>query len=153
MKITKRQLKQIIKEEISKVLSEGEASSDLNEEIAERFTKWFSRYAARKPGHKPVHRDEAPDAALALADDLRGARVYGEFIDVVPEDMQEQYAGLFNNLASALEDNPLLTHFRKLGKRGDWYAIATGTWDESMYEPPPYSDPEDRYNYGWEDQV
>ena len=150
MKITKKQLKQIIKEEISKVLNENERSPEFHKWIGERFTKWFSRYAARKPGHMPVHRDEAPVAAKALADDLRGARVYGEFIDVVPEDMQEQYAELFNNLASALEDNPLLTHFRKLGKRGDWYAIATGNWDERKYKPPPYSDPNDRRDYGWE---
>ena len=152
MKITKQQLKQIIKEEISKVMSEGEANADVNSWIGERFTKWFAAYARGPTGARgmPVslHRDKAPAAAKSLARDLRARDT--EFLDPVPEELKEQYTQLFNNLADALEQNPLLAHFRKLGKRGDWYAIATGNWDESMYKPPPYSDPDDRRDYGWE---
>jgi len=136
-------------------LNENEANTELNNKIAHRFTKWF---AGGKPetnwastrvtgGEKPVHRKNAPLAAKALAGDLRD----GMFLGVVPEEHKEQYTELFNNLANALEQDPLLAHFRKLGKRGDWYAIATGNWDESMYKPPPYSDPDARRDYGWED--
>ena len=137
MKITKQQLKQIIKEELSKALNENESNVDVNSRIGERFTKWFGG---------PIHRDKAPAAAKSLATDLRA----GKFLSSVPEELKEQYTQLFNNLADALEQNPLLTHFRKLGKRGNWYAIATGNWDESMYNPPPYSDPNARRDYGWE---
>jgi len=144
MKITKQQLKQIIKEEISKVMSEGEANADVNSWIGERFTKWFAAYSRGMP----VHRDNPTAAAKSLARDLRARDT--EFLDPVPEELKEQYTQLFNNLADALEQNPLLAHFRKLGKRGNWYAIATGNWDESMYKPPPYSDPDDRRDYGWE---
>jgi len=154
MKLTKQKLKQIIKEELSKVLSENERSPELHKWIGARFTKWFSggrpgnNWRAREEGGRgPTHRDDAPASAKALARDLRA----GMFLDLVPEEEQEQYSELFNNLANALEQDPLLAHFRKLGKRGDWYAIATGNWDESMYNPPPYSHPDDRRDYGWED--
>jgi len=148
MKITKQQLKQIIKEELSKALNENESNVDVNSRIGERFTKWFAAYSRGPTGGRggPIHRDKAPAAAKSLATDLRA----GKFLSSVPEELKEQYTQLFNNLADALEQNPLLAHFRKLGKRGDWYAIATGNWDESMYKPPPYSDPDDRRDYGWE---
>jgi hypothetical protein len=124
----------------------------LNEFLGERFTRWFAAYSrgptgGYESGHK--HIDKAPVIAKILAKDLRA----GKFLDVVrrqrPE-LEEQYTELFENLAKALEQNPLLAHSRKLGKRGNWLAIATGNWDESMYNPPRYTG-RARRDYGWED--
>ena len=144
MKITKQRLKEIIKEELSQVLNEDETNTSLNSNIAAHFTQWFT---GRGVGRMPVHRDTAPATAEKLANDLRS----GKFMDTsrFPEEQQEEYRELFNNLADVIEKNPLLAHWRKLGKRGDWYAVATGTWDESQYKGP-YSHPDDNYTYGWE---
>jgi hypothetical protein len=141
MKLTKSKLKQIIKEELSKALSEDETSTELNSHIAAHFTQWF----AQKAGTSPIHRDRAPQIAQTLAKDLRA----GKFSGGAPEEQQQEYREHFNNLADTIEKNPLLAHWRKLGKRGDWYAVATGAWDESQYRGP-YSHPDDNYNYGWE---
>ena len=144
MKLTKSKLKQIIKEELSKVLSEDETNTDVNNWIAARFTEWFK---GRGIGRMPIHRDNAAVHAAALASDLRS----DNFVDTsgATEEEQKEYNKLLYNLADVIEENPLLAHWRKLGKRGDWYAVATGTWDESQYRGP-YSNPDDNYNYGFE---
>jgi hypothetical protein len=67
----------------------------------------------------------------------------------LPEDKQKKYNELLYNLADVIEENPLLAHWRKIGKRGDWQAVATGTWDESQYKGPYPNIPDANYNYGF----
>jgi len=164
MKITKNQLKQIIKEELSRVLDEGKIEDDekIKQHIAFHLSGWFSIMASRISGY--LKRKNAPKIAKSLADDLRDGVAgkempisrypvdFGYVLSHISPDKQEQYKGLMLGLADAIEGEPELAHGRKIGKRGNWYAAATGTWDASRdWTPTPYDDPQMQHDYGWED--
>ena len=137
MKITKTRLRKIIKEEISKVLSEGEG-----EKIALRAQGWigttisdhFSDYAARirslNPQRDPENQKRlAPMFAKdlrAVDNDVRRNPFYkAVYLDnIIPEEERQRVVDLLKKLADAIEADPTLLDARKIGRKGDWYAVA-----------------------------
>ena len=138
MKITKSQLKQIIKEEISKALSEGEYDIDLDapvdpqenlqrdiRNVASYINSWFNARAQGNTGFRGTN----------LSDYLRkgaaGEQISGPgrisfrkaLSEVAPENVKE-FKELFMKLADGVEQDPSLLDSKKIGKKGNWHEVA-----------------------------
>ena len=141
MKITKTQLKQIIKEEISKALSEGGASAigHLSREptapqenlqrdisnVASYINAWFNARAQGNTGFLGTNlsdylRKGATDEEIGGAGRISFRKALGE---VAPENVEE-FKDLFMKLADGIEQDPSLLDSKKIGKKGHWYEVA-----------------------------
>ena len=140
MKITKQQLKQIIKEEISKTLSEisdADAESMLTpaepqdnlprdiRNVASYINAWFN---AREQGNTGFRGTNLSDYLRkgAVGEEISGpGRVSFKkaLSEVAPENVEE-FKELFIKLADGVEQDPSLLDSKKLGKKGDWHAVA-----------------------------
>ena len=145
MKITKQQLKQIIKEEISKTLSEISAADaesmlapvepqdNLPRDIrivASKINAWFN---ARAYGNTGFRGTTLPDYLRkgAAGEEMRHSGLKSSEVvnfkdalaKVDPENVEE-FKELFIKLADGIEQDPSLLDSKKLGKKGDWHAVA-----------------------------
>jgi len=131
MKITKTKLKQIIKEELSVVLNEQQLDLPLNLDddktrVAGYISAWFRD---RGQAYGSAGAGSLPDALRkGVAGETQGkysGRVSFEkaLRDIAPENVEE-FKGLFLKLADGIEQDPKLLDPKKIGNKGDWYAVA-----------------------------
>jgi hypothetical protein len=139
-KLTKLQLKQIIKEELNKVIAEDDEKVYANERawIASYIDAWFNSRAAshRGPAEDPRALNALAGALRRGAGGIAGDR-YRAGVDfnkalrldgqIQPENV-DHFADALGNLADAIEADPTLFDKKKIGsKHGDWYAYAQRT--------------------------
>ena len=130
MKITKAKLKQIIKEELSVALNEQQLDLPLNldddkKRVAGYISAWFRD---RGQAYGSAGAGSLPDA---LRKGVAGEEISGPgrvsfkkaLSEVSPENVEE-FKGLFLKLADGIEQDPNLLDSKKIGKKGDWYAVA-----------------------------
>jgi len=131
MKITKKQLKQIIKEELSVVLNERQLDLPFNlgsdkQRVASYISAWFR---ARGQGYGSAGAGSLPDSLRKGVAGEKQRKYSGKvsfekaLSEVAPENVEE-FKDLFLKLADGIEQDPNLLDSKKIGKKGDWYAVA-----------------------------
>ena len=138
MKITKSQLKQIIKEEISKALSEGEYDIDLDapvdpqenlqrdiRNVASYSNAWFNARAQGNTGFRGTNlsdylRHGASGEEISGPGRISFRKALGE----VAIENREEFKELFMKLADGIEQDPSLLDSKKIDKKGNWYEVA-----------------------------
>ena len=131
MKITKAQLKQIIQEELSVALNEQQLNLPLNldddkKRVAGYISAWFGARAQGNTGFRGTNLSDY--LRKGVAGETQGkysGRVSFEkaLRDIAPENVEE-FKGLFLKLADGIEQDPKLLDPKKIGNKGDWYAVA-----------------------------
>jgi len=135
MKITKEQLKQIIKEELSKALNEGGAVghhpgiNDLQRDISNvtsYINAWFNARAAGNTGHRGTNLSDYLRKGVAgeAWDPYSGRVSFKKALGEVAPENVEEFKELFMKLADGIEQDPSLLDPKKIGKEGNWYEVA-----------------------------
>jgi len=135
MKITKTQLKQIIKEELSVALNEQQLNLPLNldddkKRVAGYISAWFGARAQGNTGFRGTNLSDYLRKG-ASGEEIRHSGLPSTAIinfkdalaKVAPENVEE-FKELFMKLADGVEQDPSLLDSKKLGKKGDWHAVA-----------------------------
>jgi hypothetical protein len=120
MKITKTKLKQIIKEELSVVLNEQQLDLPLNldddkKRVAGYISAWFGARAQGNTGFRGTNLSDYLRKGVAGEEISGPGRVSFKkaLSEVAPE-----------NVEDGIEQDPNLLDSKKIGKKGDWYAVA-----------------------------
>jgi hypothetical protein len=141
VKITKQQLKHIIKEELSKTLSEisdadaesilapAEPQDNLPRDIrnvASYINAWFNARAQGNTGFRGTNLSDylRKGAAGEEWDKYSGRVSFKKALGEVAPENVEEFKELFMKLADGIEQDPSLLDSKKIGKKGDWHAVA-----------------------------
>jgi hypothetical protein len=146
VKITKQQLKHIIKEELSKTLSEisdadaesilapAEPQDNLPRDIrnvASYINAWFNARAQGNTGFRGTNLSDylRKGAAGEEWDKYSGRVSFKKALGEVAPENVEEFKELFMKLADGIEQDPSLLDSKKIGKKGDWHAVARSLLD------------------------
>ena len=130
MKITKTKLKQIIKEELSVALNEQQLNLPLNldddkKRVAGYISAWFGARAQGNTGFRGTNLSDYLRKGVAGEEISGPGRVsFKKALSEVSPENVEEFKGLFLKLADGIEQDPNLLDSKKIGKKGDWYAVA-----------------------------
>ena len=136
---------EIIKEELSKTLSEisaADAESILapaepqdnlprdKMKVAHQINRWFNARAQGNTGFRGTNLSDYLRKGAAGEELRHSGLPAGAIINfrlthlkIAPENVKE-FKALFMKLAKGIERDPSLLDSKKLGKKGDWYAVA-----------------------------